>query len=782
MQRIRRLLHLFVLVALPTALAQVATLESLAPAETILALGLQGGEIPEADLEDAFASLDVEAARDAFEQIMNALATSDVSIDVDAPLEVTPFGALGDEALGELGSELDAECPGIGTLTTDLLESDWAEDLLLAVAADRFSPLPAVLALARVNEAAVPAAEALGAQLRSCFGGDVVGSEAGSDMVILFDGSDLPLVVAQRGTLFLIGSRPDVVRSALRREAGASEASLADHPAANLPGEGPGARLYWNAAGIADVLEALLPLPPEDPTRAAVDRGSAVLRTLGVGGARVTLDADGATVEGVFQPNPDGGDPTFYDLATCNGCDLPVPNALPNGTVAASASTLRAAAWLDWLDELGSDLGAILGAPITVRGLAQDFLGIDLDATLAGWLGGDVLTTRLAPFSGDVDGLLFGAPQVTSIAVTDEAAARAGIATIREQLPALLRAFDVDEMIADAGLGGDAAVTRDVTIAGIDALRVQAGPTLDLAIAVHAGRLWIASPSRALALVTDASYDATASDAWQALNAAPGSRIGWSLSNPRDDLLGAADLLDVTAQPLASLLQVGITAALEESTDPFNDFGGGSFGGFDEPYLNDLAFATPYPGPEGLLDQPRSELTLDGVASGNLGSSGRPGSNDLEDVWTLPTIPDGTEASLIVESNAFDTYLYLYDAVTGEELAYNDDQPDTTRSEIRFLSDGRELLAGVTSFMGDETGPYTLEFRLAGSAGAPATRTDDASSSEPVEVPSFATLLDATEFLPGAVRVIAERVGDSWGVVTSEDGVIRHTRRFTFDW
>jgi len=777
MKSIRSIVLGLVLLGLPWAAAQDSSLEQLAPTQTVLALGLQGGEIPGADLEQAWQALDMESLGQTLNSIANVLAYTGGSLDVGAPLELTPMAGLDDDFIGDLTNELDATCPGLGAEAEALLSTAWFDDLLLSVAADRFSPLPGVLALARVNDAALASAESLGASLAACFGNDSLGTEGGTELLVLFDGTDLPLVMAQRGSLFILGSQPELVRGALRREAGADEASLASNPATAFTTEGPGARIYWNATGLADVVEALIPIPAGDELEPLVQRGAAIVRTLGQGGARISLTENGVTLEGAFQAIPDGGDPTLYELATCAGCEVDGISVVPAGVTSASAATLRASAWVDWLDEVAGEITSSLGAEITVRGFAEEFLGLDLDAVLLDWLGDEVVTMRLAPISTDLSTLVFGAPTVSVIPVTSESAARSGIETLLGNLTDFAQILDLQDMLGEAAGASDFLI-RDTTIAGLPGLRVQAGPTVDLGIVVANGALHIASPSAALGTYLEATGSAESSSAWSEIQRAEGTRIGWSINDPAADLAGIASLLELATQPLASLTQIGLQASLDayEEASYYDDWG------FDPyaPYVNDLAEVFPYEGPEGLLDVFMGDLPLGVPVASELGMISL--GEEILDVWVAPDLADGTEAPIVVESFDFDTYLYLFDAVTGEELASNDDLPDTSRSEIVFISDGRPLLVGVTSFSGYDSGAYTLSIDYSNVNGSDeSTGTIDEDVAAP-EVPSFGELLALFEALPEAVRILADRAGDAWGAVTVEDGVIRQVQQLDLDW
>lgn len=62
-------------------------------------------------------------------------------------------------------------------------------------------------------------------------------------------------------------------------------------------------------------------------------------------------------------------------------------------------------------------------------------------------------------------------------------------------------------------------------------------------------------------------------------------------------------------------------------------------------------------------------------------------------------------------SSEFDTYLQLFDAATGNRLAYDDDRGSGTNSQLTFTAQaGVNYLVQVTSYYQYETGQYTLTF------------------------------------------------------------------------
>jgi len=786
-------------------------LERLAPAETVLALGLTQGELPDGDLGAALADLDLEAARaalDALGPVLEELGGSapallqgagPAALFLPGLLDMVDDVGAPDEIAGALGEACPAAADAVAGLDGDHV---WSDDLLLAVAVDPFAPLPGVLAAARVADGARASADALHDALLDCFGGDTLGSEGGVEMHVLFDGEDLPLVVARSGDLFLVGSRPDLVRGALRRAAGADEPSLADHPAAVASDPELGARVLFDVAGLADVLTSSLPIPPDqEAVVAAVDRVAAILRTVGSGGSRLVLDASGWRLEATLAPDPDGGDAALYDLLTCATCTSGEPAWAPADAVSASGSSLRPTAWLDWLDGVVADVSAAMGEPTTVRAALLDELGLDLDALLLSWLGDEAHTVRFGALSPTVSDLLFQPASATIVPVTSAVEAEAGLDALAEAATTLLAS--TDEMAADlddlAGVQTMLSV-RETEIDGVAVRRVQIGPTTDLAVGIVDDHLVIATPSTAfadvLAVARGDGGDGRDGEGWSAIvDASPTGRVGWSYADGGADLAGLADTLRLATQPVAAGISLGLSAALEEArseeatatTEGFDFDASG-----DEQPLVDLSGQTGFSGIGDALPVEARPLASNVAVDAELGPDATLAEmGETVDLWRPAALPAGVEASVVMTSEPLDTFLYLYDAETGNVLAENDDAPWTDRSEIRYLSDGRELLIGATTWGGSGQGAYRIELVVddAEDLGAEneaeteaETETDASAEEALAEVPPFADLLTLVEVGPDALAIVAERLGLSWTVTTSEDGTIRTVHRQSFDW
>lgn len=762
-------------------------LERIAPPDAILALGLTPDDLPQGDLLDALELLDGEAAEAAFAKLAAVFEEID-----GVPMPMGPgmggMGGLGfmlndmlDDGAdlgGEFSSEMQEACPALESQATALLErDDWADDLLLTVAWDPFSSIPGALALARVEAGAVDAAQALHAQLVECFGGEPLGTAEGVTLNLLGDGGDLPLVVAVLDDLFLVGTQPEPVRAALARASGSGDVSLADRPGAWTDAP-TGARLYYDLARLADVVESLVPIAPDDPMASAVDRGLAVLRTVGSGTARLSLSDAGIETEVRGYPDAAGGDAVLYDLLTCASCTAPDASWAAAGALSAQGMAFDLQGWVGWLDGLVAEVsGAAMGAPMTLRDLLLEEVGVDLDLLLLDWIGGSAVTSQMATISTDLRDLL-SAPAISIVEVQSNAAAEAGLEAIEAAIDDLRNlAAEADGDLADLQGVVDQIAIRHAETMGVSYRRVQISATTDLRIAVGFDRLVMATSEEAfesaLALVDGSGPNGLDSAGWAAVEAASSGTVSaWRYGDGGAPLRGIADLLELAAQPAAAGLAAAAQAALDEA-DEMASFGEAAPMESAEPVV-DLANRTGYAGPPGIADADATDVALGAPVQGTIDDTTPrfDGGFDAIDLWRLPPIPAGTEVSVVMTSTPLDTYLNLYDAATGEVLAENDDAPWTDRSEIVFISDGRALLVGATTWSGSGEGPYELEVTSTAPLGEPEPEPEpEPVEEEPeVEAPTFAELLPLTEIVPEALGIVADRLGLSWSVTSSQDG------------
>jgi len=784
------LVPLLALVSLGTA----QDLLRLAPDSSVVVLELAPDAGPPAGLVEAISALPWGEAADTLGRLALGLADA-----TNGPGELDVVATL----LGELG----AECAPAADVLAGARVDDLLAEGVLVVSIAPFAPVPHVLALARAGDPA--RAAALQDALVACFGGTRL-EQDGVALEVLFDGTEMPLIVARVGDVFVAATEPNLVRGVVRRAGGATEPSLADRPLgrafARLTPGGIGFGLDLGAVG-ATVAALAGDLPSE--AAPVVERAVAMLETLGVVAGRVGWEADGLRFESVHAWPPDAPDaPLAALLADPRRADRPA--WLPAGAVAVSSTLVPLRGLVDYLDDWLVALEEPLGMRADVRGLAADLLGLDLDAALLSWIGETVHVIELAPLGTDLRGWVQGTPRIVAIPVLNEELARLGLAELGAGTVRLLTALAAmadDPMpmgtppadpfadpfatgpSGDAGLdalfGPQSYVVTQETIDGHPVDRVRAGPTFDLGVALVDGHLVLATPFRAMRqlLATRAGGpDLRADPTWRAaLDARPADARNAGWTDVPAYLRGLADVADLAAQPIASLLALGLTTDLFDR-DPFGGFDddwgafdggwGWSDDGLTPPSFGmlpwDVDLDTMLAVPLAVGSEVRGEFTPD--ATSNL--------------FSLTGVAAGTvvEVEMTDPSGSVDTYLYVLDADTGELLFDNDDAPGTDRSFVAFEAEpGVSYQVLTTSFGGFDVGPYALGVRTRAAAeAAPEAAEAEAPAADDgvaVEPPTFAELLAVTDVLPRLLELLAERSGLAASTTTVDDGAA-FTRTF----
>lgn len=785
----------------PLAVAQSdGALERAAPPDALLALGFApDGGVPQG-LVDALGALDWEGAGATLMRLGALLG--------DDAFDLAGSGGMDADALQD---GLAEACAPAADALTGIEPMDLLVEGLLTVSIAPFAPMPQALAIARTSDAA--AAGALQDALVGCFGGPSFDQD-GVALHVLGDGGDLPLIVARVGDLFLAGTDPNLVRGAIRRANGADEPSLADGPlgAARAHLAPGGLDVAFDADALAAVLEGLSgSLPPE--ANPVVVRAVAALRTLGAGATRAAWDDQGLRFEQVLVVPDDAPDPALARLLTA------APRAgrplwLPAEASAVASNHLPLRAWVDYVDGWLADLEPVTGVRADVRGLAADYLDLDLDAALLGWVGETVHTVTLEPLGTDLRGWVYGPATAMLVPVADEAAARAGIELLG---PGLLRTFASlaqldagspmdpfgadpfapDPSGLDALFGTESVAVDTITIAGVDADRIRMGPTLDLAVAIVDGHLILATPPSALEALLAARaggsdlLSGTAGAPWRAAYAAvPDAARDVSISDVAATLAGLAELGELASQPLASAIQTALVVAPWDAQTTGDDeweewYGEDAYDPFTDPWLVGEDGRTPPEewNVEALVGTPltdRGTLALGAAVDAMLTES------EAFLAWDLVGAAPGTLAQVeVVDPSGFgiDTYLYVTDADTGLVLFSNDDFGGLDRSAVLFdVLEGVRYRIVASSYSGSDTGSIVVSVRdrAAVLAEAEAPQAEEPVEPEaPVEVepevdpPTFAELLRATDLMPRALAILAERSGLAVSATTVEGNVVR---------
>lgn len=786
------------------AIAQSTPLEALLPDTTVAAfyLGPTAGDL--GVLADVWAEVGGDDAVATLVRAFMTLEGGSLAFD-DADVDV----------LAMLVDELSLECPAVATAWTPATAEGLAGPSVLALSLSPFNPFPGAIALARPNDPA--AAAALQDALIECFASDVRFEQDGVTLHVLGDGGDLPLVVARMDGTFVAATDPDLVRAAVRLANGSDEPShlgttLGREAAALMDG---GVGVSVDFAGIAAGVRPLVGMVASSPDETALaERLLGSLASLGGAAGRLTIDADGLRYDGFFAPDASAGDAALAALIACDACTLGTTPRLPAGAVAVSGMHVDLAAGFAWLDALVREVGDLMGEPLDLRSLAAE-AGLDLDALLLGWIGSDWHAVQLEPYGTDVRAWLTGPGTLASVSVRDDGAAGDALRTWRALLEGDGGLGDVLAellfMVDPYGAGPTGAESAGLSVVersyrGVGYERWRIGPTFDLGIAVHDGRLVLATPARSMEAYVDAALDGpTVADdpvLGGAIRALPNGVIGYAVSDVPRQLEALAELSDAFAAPLATIVGIALEAARWDAwggwDDEWDEWSGwdDDWGGWSDDVSGLWRDPARYGGD--LLGQVTVQsLTVPGFVRDDVTVDDLLPNGDLGLVFELQGLTPGTTVTIEMvdpeRSWDMDTYLYLYDVGGGAIIADDDDSPDTNRSELRF-----EVVAGVryavvaSSWSGGDQGPIQLETWVSDwGDGAEADpfgdapvddepMADEPTTDEPmvddapaIDAPTFGELVAAFDVLTDGLRALATRTGLEVGVTVVDDGVRR---------
>lgn len=764
----RRWLRSLILLPLLASPAFAHALAPLAPDSAVVVLAFADDGGPPAALREAFAALDWPRARDTLGRL--ALALGGEAADL-----------VGGDPTGELLGEMTAACSAAADALAGADPAGWWREGLLAVSLTAFAPTPHVVALTRIAD---PGAAELQAALVGCFGGTRL-EQDGVPLEVLFDGSDMPVIVARQGDLYVAGTDPELVRGVVRRALGATEPSLASTPLGAALGRltPGGLSVGLDLASLAGAIDALAgTVPPEAVGLMA--RATATLQTLGVVAGRVGWTAEGLLTEFWHDWPADAPDTALAALLGDARTAAPPP-WLPVGSVSVGASVVPVRGIVAYLDGWLADLEEPLGMRADVRGLAADYLGVDLDAALLGWIGETVQVVDLAPIGTDLRGWVQGAARVVTVPVSDEGLARAGLPQLGAFGLRLLEAVSTaavptadpfGDPLAPTGapdafgamFGPDAVVVTRAEVFGVPVDRVRLGATTDLGVAVVDGHLLVVTPYRALPVVLatrGGTADLRADPTWAAALADWPAARDVSIVDTGAHLVGLADLADLAAQPLAFGAVTALTVGIFDAVDGDWDDDWGAWDGGEAWYLD--ADGLSYPSSS---DLPWG-VELDALTAAPFALGAETTATLTEEAPATLFELTGIEPGQVVEVEMtdtvgdLDTYLYVIDGDSGAVLFDNDDAPSWDRSFVAFVAQpGVRYQVLATSYGGWGAGTYRLAVtpRADSEAEAPietAPLVEEPAVADEVEPPTFAELLAAADLLPQALDLLAAHSG-----------------------
>ena len=565
----------FFTLALPYTFAQ--PLAELAPAETVLTLGYtSSGETLSNTLTDELSSLDWAGARETLERLAEA---------GDRGSDLTGDAAL--NFLGEFLEGLDTQEEGralLGEVCPELLEErfseevEFASDALLSVSVSPFNPVPAATALMRIEDEEVADLYAeIQEVVVTCAEREteVVRLEQGGvPLYVVGDGGDFPVIIGRLDDLFFAGSNPEVVRGVVRRAQGNSEANFAQgrlYGEASEVLEADGVSLSLNLAGLAQIAENFGGLFVDGPEmEAAFERGLAILRTLEGYAGSIQATSEGLSAESLTLVNTEGGDAELAELLLCDTCAVSSPFLAPETSVAVNAQYVALEPIFNYFQGILDDLEPLAGESLDIKAILREELGFDLDTALFDWLGSEVYTLTLEPFSPDLGTLFYGQANALYVPITSREAAEAGFAELGEVLAFALEASDdMDEFSSQ--LFFDVA-TETVTYEGVEITRYRSSVNTDIGVAFLGNYLVVSTPAEAMEDLID-TFNGDANifanrDFQSALADRPEEVISLSYSEYGEQLMGLADLAGLFSQPLAFAANIVLSETESSSERP----------------------------------------------------------------------------------------------------------------------------------------------------------------------------------------------------------------------
>ena len=712
--------HLSILLALMLGIASAQSLAELAPADTVLSLGWQSsGENLGGSLGEDLAALPWEEASEVIASIAEVVSEVGADPDLEMMLETFENAFNSDDPYADF-VEL---CPAAEPLVPEfevLKGEAFASEALLSVSVSPFSPVPAATALLRVPEGDYSEllVELRGALLE-CYidaqGGTITTlDEGGVTLYVVGDAGDFPIVAGNAGGLFFLGTNPEAVRSVLRKRNGANEASLASaalyqEALSRFAQGGNSLSLTLDFAAIADALEGLTGFVIDGPETAyLVERGLAVLRTLGGYAGQLSAGGEGVISEGLFAVNPEGGDAALADYILCETCRVSAPFLAPEGVSAVTAAYIP---WRDliayaetWVD----GYAAVSGESLDLRALIQDELGLDLDVALFNWLGSEIHSYTLEPFDTDLETLFYGQPQVSVIPVSSPEAAQAGI----DEWAKLISPDMLDEFLDDPEFGQFVGMLAAETYEyeGFTVNRYRYSVNGDLGYSLVGNYLVLGSPVASVERVIDTfggGRFALSNPAVRELRTAGDTLTTYSYTDVSANLGGVADLLELFVQPAAFATRLGLEAILDDAlfAQELN---------FENLDVAEFAEDVELGYPADIAGLEPSTLAVGENVSGSIEASELDNLGYNTDFYELTGLNPGDEVTVTFRSEDFDTYLWLIDADDELYITENDDAADDfSASEVSFVAEeGVRYWVELSSYSGEDLGEYSLAAEL----------------------------------------------------------------------
>ena len=779
---LKRFVFLLVLLFLGSSLAQsMRSLGELAPADTVASFGWSSQTKFIDSLATDFAKLDWMQAGETLEKLANVLSEAGDFAEFAELFEMLEMMDEQNEMMDEAYGEIYDFCPNLETVIPELeaLEGRHVpSNALLTVGISSFNPIPSVTAILELDESVAPLLVEARESLLVCLqdSGEVEISTLEQDGVPLYvigDAGDFPVVAGSLDNLFFIGTNPESLRGIIRKANGNIEESFADsrmHKEMTTRFDASGNHLNFSLdlAKLADTTEGFAGFVIDGPeTEYLVNRGLAMLRTLGGVAGQITASNDGLVSESIWTVNPNGGDDALAEYILCQHCTVSRPFLAPSGAISVSSAYIPWRELYTYAETWVSDLEEMTGEQVDLKEVLAEEFGFDLDVALFNWLGSEFHSVVLEPISPDIRTLLYDPGQFLFIPVSSVEEAEAGIAELQESVAPILFELMNDFDMAD-DLPGDFSIPeldnmvafRPYSYKGTDIHRVQFSLNADLGYAFVGNYLVLGSPAKSIETAIDTFMggrtimrDDLYANVRNRADVPPNATI-FSVSEDQSSMHGLADILQSISQPLAFGVATGLETGLSDNLDSF----------FEDDFFE--SFPADIEGLSAETFSPPGDLlgSLEDDELDNLGN--------LTDFYELTDLNVGDTVTVNLSSEDFDTYLFLLDANSEDYLDENDDTDDFLSSELSFtVEEGRNYWVEVTSYDGASTGDYVLTVLVSDGDGMTDMDSDEMMEMR-TEAPSYAELLDFFDLMPASVRVLAEHLSTSEGFSTIDGDTV----------
>lgn len=531
MKRFRLPFLLLLCLTVPVGLAQ--SLASLLPADTVFALGTEGLQDHQAQLQGFIDEFNRLGVGDALESVF-ASAQEDLAGD-DA------------DGTGDLEAGMPAELEGLGLLDVVGREA-W-----LSVSMTSPNPIPSVTLVARLSP---DARQAFASLIAESAGQDGVQALTEGDVTFYqenIDEGDIASAVAygQDGDLLFASSNTDTLRSVLRRHQGSTEPSFTASAGygATLATLGDGTVYsYLDLAPLADVANSLL---AQQGFASAGGRVANALRTIGTIGSILRITSAGTESHSVQVLGDPALDPELYALLShAEPAATDVLGFVPTNALAVQSGNLDLAGWWDYLTGLVESVPE-LGVS-DVDAMLSSMSGLDLHALLFDWMGthtGSITTGLGDAVQPGVPATNLLGEMVLLVQANDESAAAAGLSQLLSQGAAM-----VSSMTNPSGAASAAPPTTR-QVAGVEVTDYAMGQGIEISTAVTGGYALIATSKDAMdaALTAKAAPAALPATLAAMQGAVPADARHFSLTDQQASLNASADQIASQIQLAAGL-------------------------------------------------------------------------------------------------------------------------------------------------------------------------------------------------------------------------------------